>query len=88
MADTLGLYQESLQLARDLGYVVREEALGDVPGGRCEVNGRPHVLLDLGRPVADRLAALLQALAVDPRAVAEPKSRLLESRLRALAPPS
>lgn len=86
MADTLGLYQEALQLARDLGYEVREEPLGDLPGGRCTVNGATRVLLNLERPVADRLDRLLRALVADARLAAEPKSRLLEARLRGLDP--
>lgn len=86
--DTLGLYQEALHLARDLGYEVREEPLGDLPGGRCTVKGTTHVLLNLERPVAERLERLLESLAVDERVAAEPMSRLLAARLRALAPPS
>jgi hypothetical protein len=85
--DTLGLYQEALHLARDLGYEVREEPLGDLPGGRCTVRGATHVLLNLARPAAERLECLLRALAVDERVAAEPMSRLLAARLRALAPP-
>ena len=88
MADTLGLFHEALQLARDLGYEVREEPLGDLPGGCCTVNGVTHVLLNLERSVAERLDRLLAALAADPRVVTEPKSRLLEARLRAVAPPA
>lgn len=86
--DTLGLYQEALQLARDLGYKVREEPLGDLPGGRCTVNGATHVLVNLERPVSERLDRLLQSLAPDARLAAEPKSRLLEARLQGLAPPT
>lgn len=84
MADTLGLFHEALQLARDLGYEVREEPLGDLPGGRCTVNGDPRVLVNLERPVAERLECLLRALAGDPRISAEPKSRLLAARLAGL----
>lgn len=82
MADTLGLLEEARQLAKDLGYHVREEALGDLPGGPCTVAGVRHVLLNLEHPAAERLERLLAALAADPRLAAEPKSRLLETRLR------
>jgi hypothetical protein len=85
MADTLGLLQEALQLALDLGFCVREEPLGDLPGGPCTVAGAKHVLLNLEHSVANRLDVLLRALAADPRLAAEPKSRLLESRLAAIA---
>ena len=85
MADTLGLLQEALQLAQDLGYRVREEPLGDLPGGPCTVAGAKHVLLNLEHSVANRLDTLLRSLAADPRLAAEPKSRLLEARLAAIA---
>lgn len=87
MADTLGLLQEALQLAGDLGYRVREEPLGDLPGGPCTVGGAPHVLLNLEHSVAARLDVLVKALAADPRVAAEPKSRLLAARLAAGTPP-
>lgn len=85
MADTLGLLEEARQLAKDLGYEVREDVLGDLPGGRCVVGGRTLVLLNVEHAPAERLDRLLVALAVDPRLASEPKSRLLESRLRDLA---
>lgn len=84
MADTLGLLQEALQLAQDLGYRVREEPLGDLPGGACVVGDARHVLINLEHTVSDRLDVLLRALAADPRFAAEPKSRLLAARLASL----
>lgn len=85
MADTLGLLEEARQIARDLGYGVREEPLGDLPGGPCSVGGVRQVLLNLEHPAAARLDVLLRALAADPRVAAEPKSRLLAARLAAVA---
>ena len=85
MADTLGLLQEALQIAHDLGYHVREEPLGDLPGGPCTVAGARQVLLNLEHSVANRLDVLLRALAADPRLTMEPKSRLLAARLAAVA---
>jgi hypothetical protein len=41
------------------------------------------VLLNIEHTPAERLDRLLAALAADPRLAAEPKSRLLEERLRA-----
>jgi hypothetical protein len=82
--DTLGLLAEACQLATDLGYTVREEPLGDLTGGPCMVAGRQHLLLNLEQPPSARLEVLLQALAMDPRIVREPKSRLLVSRLAAV----
>ena len=85
MADTLGLLEEAIHLARALGYRVREEPLGDLPGGPCTVGGGRQVLLNMEHPVAARLEVLVKALAGDPRVAAEPKSRRLAGRLTAVA---
>ncbi len=84
MADTLGLLAEARQLAADLDYRVREEALGDLPGGACTVGGAKQVILNLEHSTAERLDRLLAVLATDSRIDAEPKSRLLAARLQAL----
>lgn len=81
MSDTLGLLEESRHLARDLGYEVKEEPLGDLPGGPCRVDGRSRILLNIEHPPAEQLAVLVAALAADPRVRQEPKSRLLAERL-------
>jgi hypothetical protein len=85
MDDTLGLLEEALQLAREIGYVVREEPLGDLPGGPCVVGGQRTLLLNLQSPAADRLTVLLTVLARDPAVASQPVSRLLAGRLQALA---
>ena len=84
MSDTLGLLAEACQLAADIGYTVREEPLGDLPGGPCLVGGRRQLLLNLEHGPAERLELVLRALASDPRVLAEPKSMLLASRLAAV----
>ena len=84
MNDTLGLLEEARQVAIDLGYEVREEPLGDLPGGLCLVGGVRQVLINLEQAPAQRLAVLVAALAGDPRVAAEPKSRLLSARLAAV----
>jgi hypothetical protein len=81
MSDTLGLLEESRQLARDLGYEIREEPLGDLPGGPCRLGGRDRILLNIEHAPADQLAVLIVALATDPRVSQEPMSRLLAERL-------
>jgi hypothetical protein len=81
MSDTLGLLEESRHLARDLGYEVKEEPLGDLPGGPCRVGGRSRILLNIEQAPAEQLAVLVAALAADPRVPQEPKSRLLAERL-------
>ena len=84
MSDTLGLLAEACQLAADIGYTVREELLGDLPGGPCLVGGQRQLLLNLEQGPAERLELVLRALAGDPRVLAEPKSMLLASRLAAI----
>jgi len=82
MANTLGLLEEAMQLARDVGYRVREESLGDLPGGMCIVAGVRQILLNTDLSASDRLAALVEVLAGDPAVAQEPVSRPLEARLR------
>lgn len=81
MDDTLGLLEEALQLAGEVGYHVREEPLGDLPGGPCVVGGRRTLLLNLQSTAAERLTVLLGVLARDPAVAEQPVSRLLASRL-------
>lgn len=83
MDDTLGLLEEALQLAGEIGYAVRQEPLGDLPGGPCVVGGRRTILVNLQSPAAERLAVLLRALAGDPAVSMQPVSRLLAARLQA-----
>jgi hypothetical protein len=85
MDDTLGLLEEALQVARDVGHHVREEPLGDMPGGPCVVGGRRTILLNLERPAAERLSVLLGVLARDPAVAEQPVSRLLAARLASAA---
>lgn len=85
MGDTLGLLEECLQIVRELGYEIREEPLGDLPGGACVVGGRRIVLLNLEHGPGERLERLVSLLADDARVPGLPKSRLLASRLREAA---
>jgi hypothetical protein len=83
MVDTLGLLAEARQLAHDLGYVVREEPLGELAGGPCVVGGEQRILLNLEHAAAGQLDVLVAALAADPRTRSLPMSRLLAARLGA-----
>jgi hypothetical protein len=86
MSDTLGLFAEARQLAIDLGYVIREEPLGDLPGGACQVGQERRILLNLEQPVPAQLDVLVRSLAADPRAAAQPMSRLLAMRIHSAKP--
>ena len=82
VSDTLGLLEEAMQVARDLGYRVREEPLGELPGGACAVGGQRQILLNAAHPSSQRLDTLLDVLAADADVGDQPVSHLLESRLR------
>ena len=84
MDDTLGLLEEATHLARELGYQVREEPLGELPGGPCVIGSQRSILLNLEGSAVQRLTVLLGVLTGDPRTAAQPKSRLLATRLQAL----
>jgi len=83
MADTLGLLAEARQLAQDLGYVVREEPLGEMAGGPCVVGGEQRILLNLAHSATAQLDVLVAALAGDARTRSQPMSRLLAAKLGA-----
>lgn len=82
MADTLGLLAEATQLARDLGYEVHEEPLGELPGGLCRVGSARRILLNIADAPADQLERLLKILAADEKWPSVPVSRLLAQQLR------
>ena len=86
MDDTLGLLEEAVHLARDAGFEVREEPLGELPGGPCVVQGRRILLLNLEQSAAGRLSVLVNCLARDPGIEGRPLSRLLAARLSASRP--
>ena len=85
MDDTLGLLEEAVQLAREAGHHVREEPLGDLPGGACVIGGKRSILVNLQSPAAERLALIVGVLAADAEVASLPMSRLLAGRLRAAA---
>jgi hypothetical protein len=82
MADTLGLLAEATQLARDLGYELREEPLGELPGGLCRIGSVRRILLNVADAPAEQLERLLEILAADEKWVSVPVSRLLAQRLQ------
>ena len=84
MSDTLGLLAEACQLAADIGYTVREEPLGDLPGGACLLGGVRQILINMEHAPAERLDLLLRLLAEDSSAAEFPVSRLLAKRLEAV----
>ena len=63
---TVDLYEIAKQLAESLGYEVREENLGGVGGGACEVAGRKCLFVDVTLGVVERLDQVTDVLQADP----------------------
>jgi len=59
------LLEHALTVARKLGFLVREEYVGDIDGGSCVVRGQKMLFLDPQLSIPDRLAIVCEALAAD-----------------------
>ena len=69
---TVELLDHALDLAARLGYQVRQEWLGGVGGGGCELQGRKIIFLDLALGPMDQLDQVLAALRREVDAAALP----------------
>jgi hypothetical protein len=77
------LLEEAIRVARETGYVVREEWLDGAGGGDCEIKGRKYLFLDLSLSVQDRLQCVLRVLrerGVERPDLSGPLARLLGVR--------
>ncbi len=63
---TVELYATAKQLAESMGYQVREENLGGIGGGVCEVAGRKCVFVDIAMNSVEQFEQLISALSQDP----------------------
>lgn len=63
---TVELYERAKRLATSLGYDVREENLGGIGGGACEVAGRKCLFVDIGMNAVEQLEQVLFAVGSDP----------------------
>ena len=59
---TVELLDEALEVARRLGYEVRQDWLGGDGGGHCLVRGRKWLLLDLAQTADEQLDVVAEAL--------------------------
>jgi hypothetical protein len=82
MVDTLGLLAEAIQLARELGFDVREEPLGDTASGEVRIGSGRHILLNASDLPSDQLEQLARILAADERWKDVPVSKLLGRTLQ------
>ena len=60
------LLAEALEVARKLGYVVREEYLDGAGGGHCLFGGKKWLLLDVTQPTDEQLTDAIDALRAEP----------------------
>ena len=58
--------EETLRLAKRIGYRIRQEWLGGSGGGGCEIHGRKCLFLDLSLGPGEQLDQVLDALQHDP----------------------
>ena len=79
---TIELMEQALDLARRLGYEVRQEWLGGASGGGCELGGRRILFLDLALGPVDQLDQVVQTLRREPQAVRLPMPHQLRELLK------
>lgn len=63
---TVEVYECAKRVARSLGYEIREEELGGVGGGACEVAGNKYLFVDLAMSPVEQLELVTQVLDCDP----------------------
>ena len=63
---TVELYDSVKKLAKSMGYQIREENLGGVGGGACEVAGRKCLFVDITMSSAEQLDEVVSAMQDDP----------------------
>ena len=61
----LELLEQALTVARKVGFLVREEYVGDIDGGSCVVRGQKMLFLDPQLSIPDRLVIVCEALAAE-----------------------
>jgi hypothetical protein len=63
---TVELVGEAIRVAEDLGYRIRQEWLGGLGGGTCEIRGRKSLFVDLAWGPAEQLEHLVETLRREP----------------------
>jgi hypothetical protein len=63
---TVEILEVALHFCERLGYRVRQEYLGDVPGGGCLLRGQKWLFLDLSLNANEQLGVVLETLRKDP----------------------
>jgi hypothetical protein len=63
---TVELLHQATELARTMGYEIREEWLEGTGGGSCEFSGKRWIFLDLGHNPLEQLEKMTDVLCQDP----------------------
>jgi hypothetical protein len=59
---TIDLLAMALDAAVQIGFQIRQEALGGSPGGVCEIRGKKMLFLDPLQPAQEQLQLVLDVL--------------------------
>jgi len=79
---TVELLESALHLADRLGYRIRQESLGGLSGGGCELLGQKILFLDLSLGPEDQLDQVVDTLRREPGAAGLPMPQKLRELLR------
>jgi len=89
MQYSIELLDEALNVAKTLGYRIRQEWLDGQGGGLCEFGGKLWFFLDLSQTSTEQLASILEVLRDEPRLaqvrLSTPLVNLLLGPLRRMA---
>lgn len=78
---TVAVLEQALNVARQLGYRVRQEWLDGHGAGACEFNGRRWIFVDLALTPDEQLRQVLDVLRLHPEVAALRVSPVLETLL-------
>jgi hypothetical protein len=79
---TVELMEQALEVAKQLGYSVRQDSFAGSGGGPCELRGKRYLFLDLDLTVEEQLDLILAWLRTEPMAQTVPMPRELRELLR------
>jgi hypothetical protein len=79
---TVELMEQALEVAKRLGYSIRQDSFAGSGGGPCELNGRKLLFLDLDLTVEEQLDIVTAWLRTEPMAQMASMSRDLRELLR------
>ena len=63
---TIELLEQAFDVARELGYEIRQEWLGGDTGGACHFGGKKWIFVDLSLNTLEQLDQVTDALRGDP----------------------